>query len=240
MITETSKDMEDHSKKCLLQSEALSKYILETSAYPREHPQLKELRDATLREYKYWSLMSVPADEGLLLSMLLKVMNAKKTLEIGVFTGYSLLSTALALPDDGKITAIDLSREAYEMGLQFIKKAGVEHKIDFVQSDALTVLNNLLTKEKQEGAFDFAFVDDDKENYMSYHELLLKLVRVGGIIAYDNTLWRGRVVVAEDEPAVDVARDAVRKLNTFLASDPRIDLSLVSIADGLTLCRRLY
>ncbi|XP_057484905.1 flavonoid 3',5'-methyltransferase-like isoform X2 [Actinidia eriantha] len=182
-----------------LRSEALAKYILETSAYPREHPQLKELREATVVKYKDRSFMSVPVDEGQLISMLLKITNAKRTLELGVFTGYSLLTTALALPDDGK--------------------------------------------EKQQGAFDFAFVDADKQNYINYHEALLKLVKIGGVIAYDNTLWSGRVVPSPDqhqEEMEDTATDALRSLNTFLASDSRVDLSLISIADGLTLCRRLY
>ncbi|KAL6969277.1 nicotinamide N-methyltransferase [Sarracenia purpurea var. burkii] len=196
--------------------------------------------------------MSVPVDEGLLISMLLKIMNAKNTVEVGVFTGYSLLTTALALPDDGKaslsnspkidvhVTAIDPSREAYEVGLPFIRKVGVEHKINYIQSDGLTVLNNLLTNERQEGAFDFAFVDADKENYMNYHELLMKLVKIGGVIAYDNTLWAGSVAPSEHEAKEDTPRDAIRKLNTFLASDSRIDLSLIPISDGLTLCRRLH
>ncbi|PSR84769.1 Flavonoid 3',5'-methyltransferase [Actinidia chinensis var. chinensis] len=226
-----------------LRTEALAKYILETNAYPREHPQLKELREATVIEYKDKSRMSVPVDEGQLISMLLKISNAKRTLELGVFTGYSLLVTALALPNDGKVIAIDQSREAYEVGLPFIRKAGVEHKIDFIQSDAIAVLNNLLTNEKQQGAFDFAFVDADKQNYINYHEAVLKLVKIGGIIAYDNTLWGGRVVPSSDphqEEMEDTARDALRNFNTFLTSDSRVDLSLVSIADGLTLCRRLY
>ncbi|GFZ21147.1 S-adenosyl-L-methionine-dependent methyltransferases superfamily protein [Actinidia rufa] len=186
--------------------------------------------------------MSVPVDEGQLISMLLKITNAKRTMELGVFTGYSLLTTALALPDDGKAT-IDKSREAYEVGLPFIRKAGVEHKIDFIESDAMAVLNNLLNNEKQQGAFDFAFVDADKQNYINYHEALLKLVKIGGVIAYDNTLWSGRVVPSSDqhqEEMEDTATDALRSLNSFLASDSRVDLSLVSIADGLTLCRRLY
>ncbi|XP_057484904.1 flavonoid 3',5'-methyltransferase-like isoform X1 [Actinidia eriantha] len=226
-----------------LRSEALAKYILETSAYPREHPQLKELREATVVKYKDRSFMSVPVDEGQLISMLLKITNAKRTLELGVFTGYSLLTTALALPDDGKVIAIDKSREAYEVGLPFIRKAGVENKIDFIESDAMAILNNLLKNEKQQGAFDFAFVDADKQNYINYHEALLKLVKIGGVIAYDNTLWSGRVVPSPDqhqEEMEDTATDALRSLNTFLASDSRVDLSLISIADGLTLCRRLY
>ncbi|KAF7123333.1 hypothetical protein RHSIM_Rhsim12G0026500 [Rhododendron simsii] len=227
-------------KKCILKSEALTKYILETNAYPREHPQLKDLREATVNKYNEKSTMSVPVDEGQLISMLLKIMNAKKTLEIGVFTGYSLLATALALPDDGKAIAIDQNKEAYEVGLPFIRKAGVEHKINYIHSDGMIALNNLLKNERQEGEFDFAFVDADKENYINYHELLLKLVKVGGIIAYDNTLWFGSVAPSEhDEQVEDTARDALRKLNSFLASDSRIDSSLVSIADGLTLCRRL-
>ncbi|KAG5520641.1 hypothetical protein RHGRI_033277 [Rhododendron griersonianum] len=218
-------------KKCILKSEALTKYILETNAYPREHPQLKDLREATVNKYNEKSVMIVPVDEGQLISMLLKIMNAKKTLEIGVFTGYSLLATALALPDDGKAS----------LPLIICKKAGVEHKINYIHSDGMIALNNLLKNERQEGEFDFAFVDADKENYINYHELLLKLVKVGGIIAYDNTLWFGSVAPSEhDEQVEDTARDALRKLNSFLASDSRIDSSLVSIADGLTLCRRLH
>ncbi|XP_058194685.1 flavonoid 3',5'-methyltransferase-like [Rhododendron vialii] len=224
----------------ILKSEALKKYILETNAYPREHPQLKEIREATLNKYTDWRrIMGVPADEGQLISMLLKIMNAKKTLEIGVFTGYSLLATALALPDDGKVIAIDPDREAYEVGLPFIRKAGVENKINYIQSDGMIILSNLLSNERQEGEFDFAFVDADKENYMNYHELLLKLVKVGGVIAYDNTLWQGIVAHSEHEEVEHKYRDTIRKLNSFLASDSRIDPSLVSIADGLTLCRRL-
>ncbi|KAK6116596.1 hypothetical protein DH2020_049702 [Rehmannia glutinosa] len=213
----------------ILQSEALSKYILETSAYPREHEQLKELRAATVDK----SLMNVTADEGQFLSMLLKIMNAKKTIEVGVFTGYSLLSTALALPDDGKIIAIDPDREAYETGLPFIQKANMTHKIQFIQSDAM---------KGEEGTFDFAFVDADKENYINYHERLLALVKVGGIIAYDNTLWAGTVAASEDDEMEDYLRGCrghIMKLNTFLAQDPRIELAHLSIGDGVTLCKRL-
>nr|XP_011457473.1 PREDICTED: flavonoid 3',5'-methyltransferase-like isoform X2 [Fragaria vesca subsp. vesca] len=236
----------DHEKdldKIILKSPALLKYILETSCYPREHELLKQLRDATLEKYQFWSLMNVPVDEGLLLSMLLKMMNAKKTLELGVFTGYSLLTTALALPNDGKITAIDPDKEAYEFGLPFIQKAGVDHKINYFASDAFTVLNDLIKSGKEEGSFDFAFVDADKENYLNYHELLMKLVKVGGIIAYDNTLWFGTVAQLEEnvkELALRKGRSNVVEVNNFLAADPRVELALVSIGDGLTLCRRLY
>ncbi|XP_011086776.1 flavonoid 3',5'-methyltransferase-like isoform X1 [Sesamum indicum] len=233
--------MKDKFCGTILQSDALAKYLLETSAYPREHEQLKELRNATVDKYQFWSLMNVPADEGQFLSMLLKIMNAKKTIEVGVFTGYSLLSTALALPDDGKIIAIDPDREAYETGLPFIQKANMTHKIQFIQSDAMKVMNDFLAKG-EEGTFDFAFVDADKENYINYHELLLKLVKVGGIIAYDNTLWSGTVAASEDDEMQDYlkgCRGHIMKLNSFLANDGRIELAHLSIGDGLTLCKRL-
>ncbi|KAL2233720.1 flavonoid 3',5'-methyltransferase [Sesamum indicum] len=233
--------MKDQFSPTILQNEALAKYILETSAYPREHEQLKELRSATVHKYQFWSLMNVTADEGQFLSMLLKIMNAKKTIEVGVFTGYSLLTTALSLPHDAKIIAIDPDREAYETGLPFIHKANMAHKIQFIQSDATTVMDELMAKG-EEGTFDFAFVDADKENYINYHEKLLKLVRVGGIVAYDNTLWSGTVAASEDDDMQDYlkgCRGHIMKLNTFLAQDPRIELAQLSIGDGLTLCKRL-
>ncbi|KAL2519706.1 putative caffeoyl-CoA O-methyltransferase [Abeliophyllum distichum] len=223
---------------------SILQYLLETSAYPREHEQLKELRMATVDKYDYWSVMNVPADEGQFISLLLKVMNAKKTIEVGVFTGYSLLATALALPDDAKIVAIDPNREAYETGLPCIEKAGVAHKIQFIESDAMTILKDFLSNG-EEGSFDFAFVDADKENYINYHEELLKLVKVGGVVAYDNTLWAGTVALCEDEvdketlERIGENRVHLKNLNTFLAADSRIELAHLSIGDGLTLCRRL-
>ncbi|XVE85598.1 hypothetical protein DITRI_Ditri17bG0103200 [Diplodiscus trichospermus] len=225
----------------ILKSEALSKYILNTSAYPREHEQLKAIRDATAQKYPNLSGMGVPVDEGQLLSMLLKLMKAKKTLEIGVFTGYSLLATALALPDDGKITAIDKSREYYEVGLPFIKKAGMEHKINFIESDAIKALSEMSSDEKHKEEFDFAFVDADKKCYMKYHEHIKKIVKIGGVIAYDNTLWFG-FLVEEEEQVPEYARasrKALLELNESLASDPCIEICQISIGDGLTLCRRI-
>ncbi|KAF8018459.1 hypothetical protein BT93_H3369 [Corymbia citriodora subsp. variegata] len=227
----------------ILASKALSKYILETNAYPREHEQLKELRQATVQKYQIRSIMNVPADEGQLISMMLKLMNAKKAIEIGVFTGYSLLTTALALPADGKIIAIDRDKEAYETGLPFIRKAGVDHKIDFIQSDAFSFLNDLVMNSKEEGTFDFAFVDAKKDDYMKYHELVLKLVKVGGMIRYDDTLWYGAVALSEADEMDDhqrLWRAQLREFNSFLAKDPRIECCLLSIGGGLTLCRRLH
>ncbi|XP_062109537.1 flavonoid 3',5'-methyltransferase-like [Humulus lupulus] len=229
--------------KSILKSPALLEYIHETYGYPREHEQLKELREATVKTYKLWSPMSVPVDEGQLISMFLKVMNAKKTIEIGVFTGYSLLTTALALPHDAKITAIDLNREAYEVGFPFIQKAGVDHKINFIESQASSALDDIINDEKEVGSFDFAFVDANKDGYIEYHEILIKLVKIGGVIAYDNTLWYGSVALSDEDEMDDFLRGTrkiMRELNTFLANDPHVETSLVSIGDGLTLCRRLY
>jgi len=229
-------------EKGILRNEELLQYVYEKS-FQREHEQLKELRDATVKQYPARSLMILPVDEGIFLSMLLKIMNAKKTIELGVFTGYSVLTTALALPADGKIIAVDPNKDAYQFGLPFIQKAGVEHKINFIESEALPILNDLITNKEQEGTFDFAFVDADKENNISYHELLLKLVKIGGIIGYDNTLWFGSVAAPEEdakEGFIKNHRKSFMELNNFLATDPRIESSLISIGDGLTLCRRLY
>ncbi|XP_022734666.1 flavonoid 3',5'-methyltransferase-like isoform X2 [Durio zibethinus] len=186
--------------------------------------------------------MNVPVDEAQFLSMLLKLMNAKKTMEIGVFTGYSLLATALALPDDGKVIAVDPDKEAYETGSTFMKKAGMQHKIKFIPSDAFLVLDDLI-KNGEEGTFDFVFVDAYKSDYLKFHELVIKLVKIGGIIAYDNTLWYGSVAESEKEVMDDLIkkfRNFVIEFNSFIAADPRVESSILSIGDGLTLCRRLY
>eukprot|EP00252_Welwitschia_mirabilis_P019892 TRINITY_DN4724_c0_g1_i1.p2 TRINITY_DN4724_c0_g1~~TRINITY_DN4724_c0_g1_i1.p2 ORF type:complete len:254 (-),score=26.75 TRINITY_DN4724_c0_g1_i1:373-1134(-) len=226
----------------ILQSSELLEYVLKTSAYPRETPEMRELRE--LSESLSWGVMTLAADEAQFLMMLVKLMNAKKTMEIGVFTGYSLLCTAIALPADGKIIAIDIDKEPYEKGKPIIEKAGVAQKIDFRHGDAMQVLEDLINnKEVEEGSLDFVLVDADKRKYLDYHEKLLKLVRVGGVVAYDNTLWCGSVANPA-HPALKVKpiaemRDGVLKLNNALAADTRIEISQISIGDGLTLCRKI-
>ncbi|GLU10010.1 hypothetical protein SLE2022_268400 [Rubroshorea leprosula] len=225
--------------KGLLQSEELYQYILETSVYPREPEPLKELRHVTARHPR--AGMGTAPDAGQLMALLLNLVDAKRTIEIGVFTGYSLLLTALTIPEDGKIVAIDLNRETYETGLPIIKKAGVEHKIDFIQSEALPVLDRLLEDLGNESNFDFAFVDADKINYWNYHERLMKLVKVGGIVVYDNTLWGGSVAMPEDGTP-ETLREGRRRtldLNKLLAADPRVQISHAALGDGITICRRL-
>ncbi|CAJ2635388.1 unnamed protein product [Trifolium pratense] len=226
--------------KSLLRSDALYKYVLDTSVFPREHPCLKELREMTDKHPR--NVMSTPADEGQLISMLVKLINAKNTMEIGVYTGYSLLSTALALPSDGKVLALDINREYYELGLPMIEKAGVAHKIDFREVSALSFLDQLLQDENNKETFDFVFVDADKDNYLNYHKRVIDLVKVGGLIGYDNTLWTGSVALPPDAPMLEFIRgyrDYVIELNKYLAQDSRVEICQLTVGDGITLCRRI-
>ncbi|KAF8036393.1 hypothetical protein BT93_C2183 [Corymbia citriodora subsp. variegata] len=224
----------------LLQSDELYNYVLTTSVYPREAEILKELREAIANHPH--SYFATAPDGGQFIALLLKLLNAKKTIEVGVFTGYSLLLTALTIPQDGKIIGIDVDREAYEIGLPFIKKANVEHKIDFIESQALPVLDKLLENRENESSFDFAFVDADRANLKNYHERLLRLVKVGGVIVYDNTLWGGTVALADPSAAHPLRQFAWKdtiEFNKMIAGDPRVDISQVALGDGMTICRRI-
>lgn len=214
--------------------------------------------------------MSSPPEEGQLLSLLLNLTGAKNTIEVGVFTGCSVLATALAIPDDGKVVAIDVSREYFDLGFPVIKKAGVAHKVDFREGAAMPILDNLLAnvsnskatyvlviacqlldhmshvfcalQEENEGKFDFAFVDADKGNYGEYHERLLRLVRAGGVLAYDNTLWGGSVALEDDSVLEEFDQDIRRSIVAFnakIAGDPRVEAVQLPVSDGITLCRRL-
>ena len=164
-------------------------------------------------------------------ALLVQMLGAKKTLEIGVFTGYSSLSVALALPPDGKIVACDVSEDWTNVARRYWKEAGVEHKIDLHLAPAVETLSQLLA-DGEAGTFDFAFLDADKDNYDTYYELLLPLLRPGGTIAIDNVLWSGRVIDPEVKDADTVA---LKELNQKLHHDERISLSMLPIADGLTL-----
>ncbi|KAJ9538024.1 hypothetical protein OSB04_030757 [Centaurea solstitialis] len=226
--------------KSLLQSDALYEYILETSVYPREPEPMKELREITAKHP--WNIFALTADEAQFLNMLLKLVNAKNTMEIGVFTGYSLLATALALPEDGKILAMDINRDNYELGLPVIEKAGVAHKIDFKEGPAMPVLDEMIADGKHHGTYDFVFVDADKDNYINYHKRLIDLVKVGGLIGYDNTLWNGSVAAPPGAPMtkyVRYYRDFVLEFNKALVADPRIEICMIPVGDGITLCRRI-
>ncbi|TVT97729.1 hypothetical protein EJB05_57016, partial [Eragrostis curvula] len=227
--------------KTLLKSQALYKYILDTTVLPNEPECMRELR--LLTDKHELRIMASSPDEAQLLGMLVKITGAKNTIEVGVYTGHSLLATALALPDDGKVVAIDTKRDDYDrIGRQFVEKAGVEHKVDFREGPALDHLAELLADDGNLGRFDMAFVDADKPNYVRYHEQLLRLVRVGGLIIYDNTLWSGTVALPDDAPLSDFDRPycvAIKDLNVRLSADKRVEVVQLAIADGVTICRRV-
>jgi caffeoyl-CoA O-methyltransferase len=202
--------------------EKISRYIAQHSV--REPQVLRELRAATAKLPN--AGMQIGADQGQFMAMLVRLMGAKRCLEIGTFTGYSALAVALALPKDGRIVCCDVSEEWTAIGRPFWKKAGVEKKIDLRIAPALETLRKL------KGRFDFAFIDADKENYLAYYERCLKLVRRGGVIAVDNVLWSGEVA---NDGARDATTVALREFNDALHEDRRVDIALLSIGDGVTL-----
>ena len=195
----------------------------------REPEVLTQLRHETAQHPM--GRMQVAPEQGQFMALLVQLMGAKKTLEVGVFTGYSALAIALALPPDGKIVACDVSEEYTEIARRYWRKAGVADKIDLRIAPALETLDHFLAAGEA-NTFDFAFIDADKRNYDSYYERALKLVRPGGLIAIDNVLWSGRVA---DPEVKDNRTQAIRDLNQKLHQDSRITLSIVPIADGLTL-----
>lgn len=209
--------------------DTLYQYLLNVSL--REHPVLAELRAVT-RKHPL-ARMQISPEQGQFMALLIKLTGARRTIEIGVFTGYSALAVALALPHDGTIVACDVSKEFTDVGRSHWKKAGVAGKIDLRLAPAVDTLDKLIV-EGQSGRFDFAFIDADKTSYDAYYERCLALLRQGGLIAIDNVLWGGRVA----RPAEDDDTAAIQALNRKLQSDARVDLSMLPIGDGLTLVRK--
>jgi predicted O-methyltransferase YrrM len=199
----------------------------------REPPILERLREETTRHPL--AIMQISPEQGQFMALLIHLLGARKTLEIGVFTGYSSLSVALALPEDGHIIACDVNDEYTSVARRYWREAGVERKIDLRLRPALETLDDLIAAG-QGGRFDFAFIDADKGNYANYFERALVLVRPGGLIAIDNVLWYGRVV----DPAVqDADTVAIREFNEKLHHDERVWLSMLPVRDGLTLaCKK--
>ena len=195
----------------------------------KEHPALEELREETAQLPE--SVMQICPEQGALMANLIRLMSAKRTIEIGAFTGYSALAVALALPEDGTIIACDISEKWTDMGKRKWEQAGVAKKIDLRIGPASETLDELIAKG-EEASFDFAFIDADKANYLDYYKKCLKLVRKGGVIAIDNVLWSGAVINSKIN---DEDTKAIRELNDFLAQDGRVSLSMVPIGDGLTL-----
>ena len=208
---------------------ATYQYLLNQSL--REHPAQVALREAT-RTHPH-AVMQISPEQGQFMALLIRLIGARQTIEIGVFTGYSALSVALALPDDGKVLACDISDEYTRVGVPQWQAAGVAHKIDLQLAPALTTLDARINAGEQE-QYDFAFIDADKSGYDAYYERCLVLLRQGGLIAIDNTLWSGKVTV----PAEDADTAALQALNRKLHRDERVDLSMLPIGDGLTLARK--
>jgi caffeoyl-CoA O-methyltransferase len=195
----------------------------------REHTVLTELREVTAKiVQRQWQILP---EEGQFMQLLVKLMSAKKALEIGVFTGYSALSVALALPADGKLIACEVSNQFTPIAQQFWQKAHVAHKIELHLAPALETLAQLILQKEQE-SFDFIFIDADKKNYIHYYEQSLKLLRTGGLMILDNTLWKGLVA---DPKNHEPETEAIRDLNIKLLQDPRITLSVLPWGDGITL-----
>lgn len=210
-------------------SEELNAYLVAMGV--REPEVLRQLRDETAAMPE--ARMQIAVEEGALLSLLVKIIGARQVLEVGTFTGYSSTAMALALPPDGRIVCCDVSKDFTDVARRTWAAAGVEDRVDLRLAPALETLDALLAEDGA-GSFDLAFIDADKTNYRGYVEGALLLVRPGGLIAIDNVLWSGRVIDAEN---TDEDTQAIRDLNADLATDERVDITMVPIADGLTLLR---
>jgi len=208
-------------------ADPVKEYCLANST--KLHPIQQKLIDETLKipEYK-----SMGAPEIIQLNAIfIKNMGAKKVLDIGVFTGASSLAAALALPEDGKVLACDVDEKWTTIAEKYWQEAGVAHKVEVVLAPATETLQNRLDNG-EEGTYDFAFIDADKLNYQNYYELTLKLLRKNGMIAFDNTLWEGKVLDDSDTSKETVA---FKKLNKFISEDSRVTAQIMNIGDGLTL-----
>jgi len=208
-------------------TEPLYEYLLTVN---RPVPELfARLRAETLQLPN--AMMQISIEQGQFMDLLTRLIGAKKVLEVGVFTGYSALTVASALPEDGKLIACDVSTEWTSIGRRYWEEAGVAHKIDLRIAPAIETLDSLLASGHA-GTFDFAFIDADKPNYDAYYERILQLLRPNGLIAIDNTLWSGKVA---DNTVQDESTVALRALNAKICADSRVTLSVLPVGDGLTL-----
>jgi len=217
------------SHRSLNLDDTLYQYLLDHSL--REHPQQAALREATRTQPL--ARMQISPEQGQFMALLVKLIGARRCIEVGVFTGYSALSVALALPPDGRILACDISDEYTAIGKPFWQRAGVAHKIELRLAPAVQTLEAQLAAGEA-GRYDFAFIDADKTGYDDYYERCLQLLRPGGLIAIDNVLWSGAVA----QPAQDADTRALQALNDKLHRDERVDLSMLPLGDGLSLARK--
>ncbi len=217
------------SRRTLDLDDTLYNYVLANSL--REHPAQTALREAT-RQHPHGG-MQISPEQGQFMALLVRLIGARNAIEVGVFTGYSALTVALALPEDGRLLACDISEEFTRVGRPYWEAAGVAHKIELRLAPALSTLDARLAAGEA-ARYDFAFIDADKTGYDDYYERCLQLLRPGGLIAIDNVLWGGSVAQSK----TDTDTTALQALNRKLHGDERIDLSLLPIGDGLTLARK--
>ncbi len=206
----------------------LYQYLVSVSL--REPEILRQLREETSSIPQ--AGMQISPEQGQFMALLARLTGAVRILEIGVFTGYSSTMLALALPDHGRLTAFDISEDWTSVARRYWRTAGVENKIDLRLGPAIEKLDALIAEGAAEGTYDLAFIDADKENYDGYYERALRLLRPGGLLLIDNVLWSGRVA---DETVEDADTLAIRALNRKIHADERVSISLLPIADGLTL-----
>ena len=218
------------STKTILMDDQLLEYLRQNSV--REPDVLQELREETQKLSN--SGMQISPEQGQLMAMLVKLVNARKIVEIGTFTGYSSTVMALAMPEDSQLIAFDISEEYTRTARIFWKKAGVDQRVKLVLGNAKESLKNFLQAGEQESV-DLAFIDADKSSYAEYYEYCLQLIRPGGLILVDNVSWGGQVADASNH---DKDTEALRIFNAALSSDQRVDLCMVPIGDGLTIARK--
>ena len=191
---------------------------------------LKENRKET-KKLGALSIMQIGAAQGALLSILCKISKFKNCLEVGVFTGYSSLCIGSSISDDSKLTCIDNNKDYLNVAKKYWEKAKIEHKIDLIEDNAIDALNMLSKKDLNN--FDFAFIDADKSNYCLYYEKIIPLMQKGGVVCIDNTLWKGRVY---DNRINNNSTQSIRDINQLINSDKRVEHSLLTIYDGMTIC----
>ena len=207
-------------------TEALQNYVAAHGS--RETAIQKRLRAETLKQPM--AQMQIGPEQGALMQLLVRMLGARRCVEIGTFTGYSALAVAMALPANGRLVCCDISEEWTSIARRYWKLAKVENKVELRLAPALRTLDELVRKEKAK--YDFAFIDADKANYQNYFERCLKLLRAGGLIAIDNTLWSGRVL---DRRSTEKDTRAIQVFNRRLQRDRRVDVALLTVGDGLTL-----
>ena len=218
------------SNRTLNLTDAVYEYLQAHSL--REPPLLEKLREETHRHRL--RDMQISPEQGQFMALLVKLLGAKRCIEVGVFTGYSSLCVALAMPEDGRLLALDVSEEFTDVARHYWREAGVEDRIELRIAPALESLDALV-EAGDAGTWDFVFIDADKSGYLDYYERALTLLRPGGVVAVDNVLWDGAVA----DPADDSEdTEAIRAVNDHIHADERVDMSLLPVGDGLTLARK--